>query len=248
MSRETVKPTITVERFGCGDMEVHNHDAFGMITLTNVRGGGGAMFGSDVDHDSRLRISIHRAKMNRNLSNDWLHHTAAPMIEFEMSHAQFAEFITSVGNGSGTPVTLTSAPVDNNSVKQMPAIARHESKLDTFKREIKAAAKERMEAIKGLANQLGAMLDGGSISKKDLRFLQKDLARHAEQTPGSMEFVVGQAEEALEKATTHAKIEVEAYIRNNIARAGIDSIESRETFQDLDLKIEVLEKIVKKGD
>jgi hypothetical protein len=206
--------------------EIYSHDAYGVITMTVVHGGNSTLFGSDIDHNDRVRIGVSRAKLNRHLSHDWVHADLLPLVEFEMSHAQFAQFITGAGNGSGsgTPVTLRYGPEPGVKSVRMPDIELRESKHETFKREIKAAAEERLEAIERQIAELGEMLESGKTPKGELRRIHATLRRHAEQLPDSLGFVVGSAEEALEKATSDAKIEVEAYIETTMRAAGLEHL------------------------
>ncbi len=108
----------------------------------------------------------------------------------------------------------------------IPAIKNIESKHETFRREIKDAAAVRLQHIKQALDSLRTMLeDGGSVSKKELRVIYGNLARHVEQLPGTMEFVVKSAEEALEKATADAKVEVESYVQMTAQRLGLKTID-----------------------
>lgn len=213
------------ERMGqCDPHEVYEHPAFGVITLTNPHGGDAVLFGSDIGHNSRLSITISRAELKRDLSNDWIH-GHRPIIEIELSHAQFAEFITGVGNGRGTPCTLRYAPEPGSKSSMVPGIERVETKHQMFKREIKAAASKRMEKIVQEITRLEALIESGKTPKGELREIAKELKLNATYLPGSLEFVVGQAEEALEKATTAAKIEVESFIGMKAKQLGLDSIQ-----------------------
>ena len=58
------------------------------------------------------------------------------------------------------------------------------------------------------------------------------LLQSATGLPGSLDFVVKSAEEALEKATSDAKIEVEAYIGSVAQRIGLKSINQLAQLED----------------
>jgi|GEM_PF-1119597 len=222
---EIKEPTVTQERTGqCDPHEVFNHDAFGTVTMTVTRGGDSTLFGSDLGHGDRVCIKVQRAERKRNLNRDWIHGDCRPMVEFEMSHAQFAQFITSQGNGSGTPCTLRQAPERGTSIREMPGIKNIETKHETFRREIADASRKRLEAIKRKVDELGDLIESGKLPKSQLRELHKELHREASYLPGTMEFVVKSAEEALEKATSDAKIEVESYIAMSAQRIGLKHI------------------------
>lgn len=224
--RDEQEPTIREDRLGSSQSEIQEHPAFGTIVMTTPQGGKNTMFGSDVVHNGCVRIVIHEASLRRDLSHDWIH-SQRQILELEMSHAQFARFITSNGNGGGTPVTLRWI----RDVGELPGIKKIESKYDTHRKEIVDAAHERLQHIQQAIESLGRAIDG-SISKKELRIIHENLKRHAEQLPGSMNFVVESAERALEKATTDAKIEVESYIDATARKLGLKSIQELAQLED----------------
>lgn len=220
--REAIEPTVSEGRTGqCDPHERYNHPAYGTITLTTTLGGGDkTLFGSDLGHNQRVCIRVNTATLKRDLNHDWIH-TDKQLIELEMSHAQFAQFITSNGNGSGTPCTLKFIRGEGD----VPAIKNIETKHETFRREVRDAAASRLQHIKQGLDSLRIMLEaGGSISKKELREIHANLERHAAQLPGTMEYVVKSAEEALEKATSDAKIEVESFVHMTAQRLGLKSV------------------------
>lgn len=218
---EPQAPVESEDRVGkCDPHKVYDHPAFGTITLSTVHGGKQELFGSDLHHNDRIRICINEASLRRDLSRDWIM-SGDQLIEIEMSHAQFAEFITSNGKGGGTPVTLKWV----RGTGYVPSIEKVETKHETFKREIRDAAKVRLQHIRQGLESLKTLLEGGgSISKKELREIYANLERHTGQLPGTLSFVVESAEEALEKATSDAKIEIETYIQMTAQRLGLKHI------------------------
>lgn len=224
MSKSAIPPTCEEDRVGqCDPHEVYRHPAFGIIRMTHPHGGKSTLFGSDVGHLGVVRISVHRAEMHRALNRDRISHTIDPIVDFEMTHAQFAEFITGAGRGEGTPITLRAAP--ETPALPIPAIERVEEKHDLMRREIKDAAKQRLEHLENEVKRLDALIESGKTPKGELREIAANLKRLVEQTPGLFEYVIRSAEETLEKATSDAKIEVEAFIGAKAHALGLDSIQ-----------------------
>ena len=221
--REVKKPEL--------DGSTLNHDAYGIVTLSMSKGGAPTLFGSDIKHNQRIVVSVTRAKLDRKLSDDWAFGTDR-LIEFEMSHSQFAQFITSGGNGGGTQVTLRYAPERGYRIQAMPEIENIETKADTFRREINESATMQINELSKKIDQLEAMIESGKVSKKELRDLCFNMKMNVENMPANMEFVVKQAEKALEKATSNAKIEVESYIDNARRRLGDDAMEKLAAIED----------------
>lgn len=196
----------------------YEHPAFGLIGMSIVSGGSESLFGSDVGHGQRVRLTIKHAEHQRGLSNDWYHARGLPIVEVEMSHSQFAEFITSPNRGEGVPCTISE--VDG---VMMPSIEKLETKNAMLCREVGEAAAEKIKRLQKEIDRLGLIVEAGKFPKAEMRQIYKDLAREADQLPGSITFVVKQGEEAIERATTHAKIEIEATIERHISRIGLSA-------------------------
>lgn len=241
--RKDVYPTVTIaDNYGGESVEILRHDAFGTITMTCPQwsGDGTTLFGSDLPHSQTVRISIHRAKLDRHLSRDWIHGDNQSIVEIEMSHAQFAKFITSQGNRNGTPVTLRQAPDRGTYSSMMPGIAKIETKHDTHRREIQRSAVESIGKVQAALADLQAMADAGKVSIKDFRAALHSAKCHIENLPGNLECTVKSAEEALAKATSDAKIEVEAYLSAAAQRIGLSRISDIARLENKDQKQEFI--------
>lgn len=223
MSKNAKFPNVT-KSLNRGD--IHKHEAFGTIVMSVPQGGGingMNLFGSDIGHHQCISIKIHRAELNRDLNRDWIS-TSSLLTSIEMSHAQFAQFITSAGNGSGTPCTIRYCAPANTPIEEMSPIAKIESKHETHRREIKESATEQIQKVQNSLDELQTMADSGKVSVKELRAILHSAKCHLQNLPANLEFTVKSAEVALEKATSDAKIEVESYIQMTANRIGLKSI------------------------
>lgn len=127
MSRPVVEPTITPD--GKEDSTVlETHPSYCQITASRVSGST-VLYGSDFDHQHYVTLSIHRSQRRRNLNNDW-YHSGKELIEIKMSADQWANFVSSMNYGSGTPCTLN---YFNNEV--IPAIPAPPDRAGQFKME-----------------------------------------------------------------------------------------------------------------
>lgn len=221
MPHKFESPTVTQTDHG----EKHTHPAYGVMHMTVPRNNYGmTLFGSDIKHSDTVRITISTATLNRNLNRDFIHEDKQ-LVSFEMSHAQFAQFITSQGNGSGTPITLERAPTEYK-LEMIPSIKQIETKNQTFQKEIReTAGKEIREQFEREINRLEAMIESGKLSKKELSDIHKSMKIRMENFSGNMEYVVKSAEEALAKATTDAKIEVESWIEQRFRSIGKNAVD-----------------------
>jgi hypothetical protein len=218
--RESQRPEVVVsEQYGM-NRETESHPAYGVavITLPNSSSGQ-SMFGSETKHRQTVCISVFQADVERSLSNDWTHQRGL-ICEFEMTHSQFASLITNPGNGCGVPVTLQRHR--GGPIIDCPMILPNATTNDTFKNEIKEAARERVEGLLKETTKLDELIESGKLSKKELREIAKELRRHCGQFGGSVAFVVDQAEEAFEKIVEKSKVEIESFIDNKARKIGYD--------------------------
>lgn len=200
------------------------HPAFGNVTVVQWHGGGGEgdrLCGSDLRHNTGIRIAFHIAEHHRGLSYDrWPGREL--LLEVDMSQAQWARFVASQGNGDGLPCTVRYRRT--GALEQTPSIAQPEaSKREVFGEEMAGALRERLEAITEQVDRLGRLIEGGG-GKKELRAVHAELARHADQLPGSVQFVHHQFARSTEKMSQDAMTEVEGYVMGMAQRLGIQRL------------------------
>lgn len=223
---ENEAPTIT-ERPEPFEGERHSHPAFGQITVvkTNVSSDGIELFGSNLKHRGVLRITISTAHLDRHLSRDWIH-SEKDLLSFQMSESQWASFISSQA-GASVPVTFERRAADDAPVTLVPGIESPENMRETFDREIR----ERCEKYIALAAELEAALaqaaSSGKASKGRLVELQKMAHTLSVGMPNSMGFVQKQMAEAMDKTTTAAKTEVEAFVYDLATRTGLETLRNQ---------------------
>lgn len=202
-----------------------DHDAFGTIVLTSPQGNIGTLFGSDLRHSSCLAIEIRRADKQRDLGRDWIHGDEL-VCRIEMTHAQFAEFITSVGKAEGTPCTIDRAPARGTAAIKMPEIMVTDSTLATHKREVQESVNQAIADMKQKIADLGAMIEAGRTSKKEMKAIHHSLSCTVGNLPLNMAYAVECTEKAVTKSVTAAKIDVEAYISNTAKRLGLEHLQN----------------------
>lgn len=225
MTREVQAPTVEQVKERGESHQVLKHPAFATLSLTHLQGGPKVLFGSDVGALGCVRFELRRAELHRDLSHDWVSQFGHDVVAvWEMTHAQFAEFITSAGRAGGVPVTLTRAP--KTPAVGLPEIQPLESKQDLFKREIREAAAKRIEHMEEQVKRLSELIESGKIGKKDLREIARNLSVELGNLPGNLEFVVESAEEALETATAAARLQIDAHVTATARALGVQSLQA----------------------
>ena len=216
MRPPSIPPTVT-ETTGPVAGQEKNHPAFGQIHFSRVSGDPGKLYGSEINHNGFVRLTIHPSKELWHLSQSWYHGSLKTLCEVDLSAAQFAELLTSMNVGMGVPCTL-------RYVEGLGEIPYIEDDKNTLHEQIKSdIRKEATEAFKGAA-ALEKLLDE-TLAKSKLSKIQKEeissLARKlTNAVRDSMPFIVDQYQEAAEKVGAKAKAELDAFAMSIITRLG----------------------------
>jgi hypothetical protein len=194
------------------------HPSYGLIRISRTSGGSPRLFGSPLaNHYGTIRLTIGDAKWIHGLHHDRYYGGLQGHVEVEMSAAQFADMITSLNVGAGTPCTLRYlAGVRIPDPPDHPTEAEHirdnfEGSLDKYK----AKAHTYRKKIEDLTSKLSAK------ARDEIR---KALDVMEQQLGANVPFVVKQFQEATTKIASAAKAEVEVFVTNMVRAAGLDAI------------------------
>ena len=197
------------------------HPSYGLIRISRVTGGPGAksLFGSPLAHHyGTIRLSIGSAKWIHDLHHDRYHGDfRGEHIEIEMSAAQFADMITSLNMGSGTPCTIrdlmgvTVPPPPDHATEAEHIRDNFEGSLDKYK----ATARKYRGKIEELTSKL-------STKARDEVRVAIDVIE--DQLAANVPFVVKQFQEATTRITSAAKAEVDAFVTGVVRAAGLEAI------------------------
>lgn len=197
------------------------HPSYGLIHISRISGGPGAtrLFGSPLaNHYGTIRLSIGSAKWIHGLHHDRFYGgLRGEHIEIEMSAAQFADMITSLNIGSGTPCTLRY--IAGVQIPNPPDHATEAEHIrDSFEDSIgkyTSKAREYRKKIEELTSKL-------PVKARDQIRIALDVIE--DQLGSNVPFVVKQFQEATTRIATAAKAEVEAFVSNAIRAAGLEAI------------------------
>jgi hypothetical protein len=210
-----------LESAGPYDRRVFNHPAFGQITVHRISGHR-ALYGSDFEHSGFVRVAIHESELNRDLSRDW-HFAKREIVAIDMSEAQWAAFVSSFNQGSGVPCTI--AHREGRAIPEFPlrdegqeykveADAKLSASIESLKKTIKIVEENTVGLTKAKAAAILAPL------QKTLQELQANLP-----------FVAQSFGEHMETRVEKAKVEVNAYMTNTLARAGLEHLQAQAPLQ-----------------
>jgi hypothetical protein len=204
MARDVVAPTVS-------ESGEEQHPAWVLVGASRVSHGppGAVLFDSDIRHQHYVAVRVKRATRKRDLNRDWKygHET---IVEFAMSEAQWASFVSSMNSGDGVPATLEwDATLDNPQVPGMPYAPRLQESMN----EVRDAATRAQETVREAFEAYAAHKTVGN-----LRTLQYAI----ENMPANMTFAAKSLSEHAENVVTRARADIEAYVVQKAHQLGLE--------------------------
>ena len=202
------------------------HPAFALATVHTSSGTPRSLFQSDLMHNNTVVLSVQTATRRRDLQRDWVH-PRRELIEIEMSETQWGALVSSMGKGSGVPVTLRRT--ENEAfVAGLP----YQPRTAENRREVR----ETVERLLADATAAMAALDAAEDSKagvKERRELRNRLRATLDNAGGNARFAIDSLAEAAESLVNQAKADIETHIMRAAAAHGV---EASVVFPGLELK------------
>lgn len=197
------------------------HPSYGIVRISRITGGTSAirLFGSPLAHHyGTIRLTIGKGTWTHGLHHDRFYGPiSGEHIEIEMSAAQFADMITNLNMGGGTPCTIRRlAGVHIPEGPDYATEAEHirdnfEGSLDKYK----AKARTYRKKIEELT---------GKLTSKARDEIRVALDVIEQQLADNVPFVVKQFQEATSRITTAAKAEVDSFVTGVVRAAGLEAI------------------------
>lgn len=214
------------------------HPAYGTILFNRSRGSWKRpLFGSSIEHNNVITMEVRHASIERGLNNDWIS-GEKPIVEIEMSYSQFAEAITSFGQGSGIPCTIRYTEKDGK-IPECDFISKRKQFEDEFKEKRDEAFAESQQLIQDVADLFSQKKN---IGKADRENIIKKLQSLSREIGSNMDFVYNQFNEQMDKTVMEAKGEIEAFCQNKITSiANAEMMEHREEFFKLENPVDIEE-------
>lgn len=178
-----------------------------------------ALFGSSIKHHDVICLKISPAYTQRSLNEERYFAEPFPYIEIEMSQAQFAQAITSLNMGEGTPVTLTS--FNGQIIEECP----YEDKRKKYAKELSVDLERISKEFEKGSKEAEEILENKktlSNSDKDkilssLQYLRRVLTDH-------IPFIYSQFNKQMDKTVAESKAEIESHIQSRMNDLAIKAI------------------------
>lgn len=200
------------------DVHISEHPSYALVRFNRVSGSHRALFGSSIQSQQTVSLSISRARHDRSLSNDWFH-AKQELIEIELSQHQFAELITSFGLGEGGPATIRHL---NGEMYPEPPF---QSKEDIFNNEFKKKMHNFSVSIKIAAEKSLELLGKKTpLGKGDRDTIERGITSMLQTIQSSIPFISEQFQESMQQVVTSAKADIEAFVENKIRNTGLEAL------------------------
>lgn len=184
-----------------------SHPSFAVATVARSSGTPRTLFQSDLRHNETISFSIRRATRDRHLNRDWVF-PRQNLIEVEMSLAQWGALVSSVGIGSGVPVTLRATESDWD-IPELP----YEPRIAESITETNGAVGKMLERARVTLAALEAAIEG-KLGAKATREALRAHRLAVEGAENNAAFAVKSLKEAAETVTSQARADIEAQILN----------------------------------
>lgn len=184
------------------------------------------MFGSSVPCSSFIKCTIKAGRRERDLNNEWFF-ADEPLVEFNMSPAQFADAITNMNVGDGVPCTLRYLKGEDEN-NEMRKDCPYEPKFDVYEREFKEECRNVNANILNAISKASEMLEAKTIKKADIREVQNLLNQIARDLTSNLPYVQMAFNEYLNKSVSEAKQEITAFMTQQITNFGIKGLQQND--------------------
>lgn len=212
-----------------------SHPSYGTLLFNRAYGGKTPLFGSSIEHSNVITMELRHADITRGLNRDDIF-GGKPIVKVEMSYSQFAEAITSFGQGTGVPVTIRYTEKDG----KIPP-CDFVSKREQFTGEFKEQTDKAMEKSKELINEVAELFSSKkTLTKADKENILKKLNMLNYDIGSNIGFIADQFNEQMDKTVMEAKGEIESFCQNKInAVANASLVEHREEFLKLENPVDI---------
>lgn len=196
------------------------HPAYGKITVTSPQGGKRKLFGSNILHHSTISMVIETAELERKLGTEWVFGNKR-VIEIEMTHAQYAHMIASIGNGSGTPCTFRY--MQQGEMVAIPTIDETVTAEDALRNQFRNTISKTIDGIDTRIAEVKSIMEKGRATKSELTSILATLQSTRQQITSNLPFYVEQFNEHVDEKTHDAVAQIEATIKQNLSNLGLES-------------------------
>ena len=225
-------PSVTkTKKNGCTE-ERTEHPAYGLLRFARVCGGSKNLVGSNLPHEQIIRLTVSRASVTRSEHSE-RYYPEATLIIADMSYTQFAELISSMNVGLGTPVTLRFVRGEGD----MPPVTLIDKK-QMFAKEFAEKNAAALSSVNGMIRKVDRIFS----EKRNLKAAERDdvlttLRQLYTELNCNRDFTAEEFNATMEKITSEAKGEVEAFFQNKMNAIALEALARQNEIKELGAEI-----------
>lgn len=194
------------------------HESFGQISFSRVTCNPPEKFyGSELPQNHYIKMEISNSEVSRTLSKEW--YLAKKLLaRLRMSSGQFAELITSLNTGGGTPCTIE---YFGKPVEPMPT---QESRKEFTHRKFQERMTEFAKSIRAEQIKARELVKKKTLSKQDIHELTHHIEWLTSEVERTIPFFMECFQETMDQIVNEAKTEIENAIQHKISVLGIEEL------------------------
>jgi len=181
----------------------------GQIQANRISGGNINLYGSNIQHHEVISITINASQTYRDYNQDYF----TPLetkVEVWLSPAQWAELLTRMNVGGGTPCTIRYDETGHHLIKDVPPPPPIE-----FNDYGPQVIKETQQKINEVLEKLQALADKGKANKTELNALAFNLRNTCGNLKGNFNHIIKCIQERGDKIAITVKQEIAAIIESH---------------------------------
>lgn len=193
----------------------YKHPSFGMLSISRIHGQSGYLFGTEIQADNFIELTLSNASLERDLTNDWFHQ-GKTLFRVKMSPNQFAELMTNMNTSPGVPVTIEE--VCGERIEQCSDM---ESKKDYTHRMFRQRMANWIADINKRSKEAERIINKKTLTKDDQRDLKLFYDSIISEVKSNIPFFAKCFQEVMDKVVLDAKTEIDNTLMHAVVSAGI---------------------------
>lgn len=211
----------------------YTHPSYGVISIDRVCGTEAtALFGSSIKSKNAIQLKIQEAELCRMLNQDYIH-TTKNIIEVEMSESQFAQMITSLNYGEGTPCTISYRVDKGGIIEECPFV----DKRQEFEQEFRDLQEKEKTAYEEFEKMVQSVMEKKNVTKTDRAEILKQISLLKNTLFRTPDYTYRKFNEQMDKSVREAKGEIESFMQTRL-RLAADMKDRQEIPENLDHMID----------
>lgn len=196
------------------------HEAFGLVSFGRISGRK-RLFGTGVEVDHFMRMTICRGSKAHELGRDWFSREEE-IIEIDLSPAQFAELLTAGNNYTGVPCTI-----NHLHGKRPPEIVEEDDQKEgpEIIKKIRELGDKVAEPFDRLQQMIDELVKAKKISGKLGDEMKSTFYKEKQHLESNIPFYLESLDEAAGKVVHHRKVELDAAITHFKVQLGDQKLE-----------------------